>query len=111
MCISSRRRREGRTANFSGFPSKRMSNPASKSGSIEMPKLDRERAISLAALALLLLLCMSVLGLLFQARADAVREASERREILSRLEAKLRTGSNLPTAAAAPAAFLDAADQ
>ena len=76
-----------------------------------MPKLDREQANSLAALALLLLLCVSVLGLLFQARADAVREASERREILSRLEAKLRTVSNQPTAAAPPAAFLDASTQ
>jgi general secretion pathway protein M len=88
-----------------------MSNPASKSGSIEMPKLDREQAISVAALALLLLLCMSVLGLLLQARSDAVREASERREILSRLEAKLRTVSNRPTAVAPPAAFLDASTQ
>jgi len=73
-----------------------------------MPKLDREQAISVAALALLLLLCVSVLGLLFQVRSDAAREASERREILSRLEAKLRTVSNRPTAVAPPAAFLDA---
>src|SRR5882724_4039850 len=100
MCISSLRRREGRMANSSGFPSRRMSNPASRSGRIEMPKLDREQAISVAALALLLL-----------ARADAVREASERREILSRLEAKLRTVSNRPAAVAPPAAFLDASTQ
>jgi hypothetical protein len=40
-----------------------------------------------------------------------VREASERREILSRLEAKLRTVSNRPTAVAPPAAFLDASTQ
>jgi len=76
-----------------------------------MPKLDREQAISVAALALLLLLCVSVLGLLLQARSDAVREASERREILSRLEAKLRTVSNRPTAVAPPTAFLDASTQ
>ena len=76
-----------------------------------MPKLDREQAISVAALALLLLLCVSVLGLLLQARSDAAREASERREILSRLEAKLRTISNRPTAVAPPAAFLDASTQ
>ena len=75
-----------------------------------MPKLDREQAISVAALALLLLLCVSVLGLLLQARSDAVREASERREMLSRLEARLRTNSNRPTAVAPPAAFLDAFD-
>ena len=41
-----------------------------------MPKLDREQAISVAALALLLLLCVSMLGLLLQARSDAAREAS-----------------------------------
>jgi hypothetical protein len=52
-----------------------------------------------------------VLGLLFQARFDAVREDSERREILSRLEAKLRTISNRPTATAPPEAFVDASTQ
>ena len=41
-----------------------------------MPKLDREQAIAVAALALLLFLCVGVVGLLLQARADAVREAS-----------------------------------
>jgi general secretion pathway protein M len=76
-----------------------------------MPKLDREQAISLAALALLLLLCVSVMGFLLQARSDAAREASERREILTRLEAKLRTISSRPTAVAPPAAFLDASTQ
>jgi general secretion pathway protein M len=88
-----------------------MSNPASKSGSNEMPKLDREQVFSVAALALLLLLCVSVVGLLLQARADAVRQASERHEILARLEARLRTVSSRPTAAAPPSAFLDASTQ
>jgi general secretion pathway protein M len=76
-----------------------------------MPKLDREQAISVAALALLLLTGVCAMGLLFQARADAVRESSERREILSRLEARLRTNANRPTATAPPAAFLDAPTQ
>src|SRR5882672_5302110 len=76
-----------------------------------MPRLDREQAISAAALVLLLLACVCVVGLLFQARSDAAREAFERREILSRLEAKLRTISNRPTAVAPPAAFLDASTQ
>jgi general secretion pathway protein M len=76
-----------------------------------MPRLDLERAISVAALALLLLVCVSVVGLSFQARSDAVREASERREILSRLESKLQKMSNRPTAVAPPAAFLDASTQ
>ena len=73
-----------------------------------MPKLDREQAISAAVLALLLLLCVSVMGFLLQARSDAAREASERREILARLEAKLRASASRPTAAAPPTAFLDA---
>ena len=76
-----------------------------------MPKLDREQTLSVAALALLLLLCVSVVGVLLQARSDAVREASERREALARLEAKLRTVSNRPIAVAPPAAFLNASTQ
>ena len=76
-----------------------------------MTRLNREQAISVAALVLLLLLCVYVVGLLLQARADAAREASERREMLSRLEAKLQTISNRPTATAPPTAFLDAATQ
>ena len=50
-----------------------------------MPRLDREQAVSVAALALLLSLCVYVVGLSLQVRADAVSEASERREMLSRL--------------------------
>jgi general secretion pathway protein M len=76
-----------------------------------MPRLDREQAISVAVLALLLLTCVCVMGLLFQARADAVREISERRETLSRLEARLRTNASRPTATAPVAAFLDASTQ
>jgi general secretion pathway protein M len=76
-----------------------------------MPRLDREQAISIAALALLLLLCVYGVGLLLGVRSDAVREASERREMLSRLEAKLQTISSRPVAAAPPAAFLDASTQ
>jgi general secretion pathway protein M len=76
-----------------------------------MPRLDREQVISIAALMMLLLLGMFAVGLLLQARSDADREASERREILSRLEDRLRTISSRPTAAAPPAAFLDASTQ
>ena len=47
------------------------------------------------------------MGMSLQARADAVRESSERREMLSRLEARLRVNAGRPTAAP-PAAFLDA---
>ena len=73
-----------------------------------MPRLDREQAISVAVLVLLLLASVSVVGMLFQARSDAVQESSERREMLSRLEAKLRANASRPTAAAPPTAFLDA---
>jgi CHASE1-domain containing sensor protein len=72
-----------------------------------MPKLDREQAISVAVLVLLLLVSVSVMGMSLQARADAARESFERREMLSRLEARLRANTSRPTAAP-PAAFLDA---
>jgi general secretion pathway protein M len=73
-----------------------------------MPRLDREQSMSIAALAALLLLCLYVVGMLLQARADAAGEASERREMLSRLEARLKTISSQPVVAAPPSAFLDA---
>ena len=73
-----------------------------------MLRLDREQAISVAAFVLLLLVSVSVMGMSLQARADAVRESSERREMLSRLEAKLRANASRPAAAAPPTAFLDA---
>jgi hypothetical protein len=76
-----------------------------------MPKLNREQATSVAALVLLLVLCVYVVGVLLQARSDAVREVLERREMISRLETKVRTISNRPTVTAPPAAFLDAATQ
>ena len=72
-----------------------------------MPKLDREQAISVAVLVLLLLVSVSVMGMSLQVRADAARESFERREMLSRLEARLRANASRPTAAP-PAAFLDA---
>jgi general secretion pathway protein M len=73
-----------------------------------MPRLDREQAISVAVLVLLLLVSASVVGMSLQARSDAVREISERGEMLSRLEARLRANASRPIAAAPPAAFLDA---
>jgi general secretion pathway protein M len=76
-----------------------------------MPRLDREQAISVAAIVLLFSLCAYLVGVLLQARSDALTEASERREMLSRLEAKLQTISSRPTSTAPPAAFLDAATQ
>ncbi len=72
-----------------------------------MPKIDREQAISVVAFVLLLLVLVSLMGISLQTRADAVRERSERREMLSRLETRLRVNASRPTAAPA-AAFLDA---
>jgi general secretion pathway protein M len=73
-----------------------------------MPRLDREQAISVAVLVLLFLVSVSLMGMSLQARSDAARESSERREMLSRLEARLRANAGRPTAAAPSAAFLDA---
>jgi general secretion pathway protein M len=72
-----------------------------------MLRLDREQAISIAAFVALVLVSVFVIGMSLQTRADAVRESSERREMLSRLEARLRVKAAEPTAAP-PAAFLDA---
>ncbi|WP_426527843.1 type II secretion system protein GspM [Bradyrhizobium sp. McL0615] len=72
-----------------------------------MLRLDREQAISVGAFVLLLLVSVTVTGMSLQTRADAVRESSERREMLSRLEARLQVKAGRPTAAP-PTAFLDA---
>ena len=71
-----------------------------------MLKIDREQAISIVAFVLLLVALVSVTGISLQSRADAGRESSERREMLSRLEARLRVNAGRPIAAP-PAAFLD----
>jgi general secretion pathway protein M len=76
-----------------------------------MPRLDREQALSVAAIVLLLLLCVYGVGVSLQGRSDAAKEASERHEMLSRLETRLKTISSQPTSAAPAAAFIDAATQ
>jgi hypothetical protein len=73
-------------------------------------QLDREQTISIAALALLLVLCVLAVQLSVQARSDAVQEFAERREMIVRLEARSRTDGR-PAAAAPAAAFLAAATQ
>jgi general secretion pathway protein M len=73
-----------------------------------MPRLDLERTLSVAALALLLLTGVFAVCLSIQMRSDAMRENSERREVLSRLESRLQKISNHPNAVASPAAFVDA---
>jgi general secretion pathway protein M len=72
-----------------------------------MIKLDREQAISIAVCVLLFAVSVFLIGISLRARADAAQENSERREMLSRLEGRLRTNAGRPTAAP-PAAFLDA---
>jgi general secretion pathway protein M len=75
-------------------------------------KLDREQAISIAALSLLLLACACAVELSFQARSDAVEEFTERLDALSRLDAKSGTNKpGRPPVAAPSAAFLDAPTQ
>jgi len=76
-----------------------------------MPRFDLERIFSVGALVLLLFVCLFVAALSLQMHSDAVREASDRREVLSRLESKLQEVSNRPTVVAPPTAFLDASTQ
>jgi general secretion pathway protein M len=74
-------------------------------------KLNREQAISIGALSLLLLACAFAVGLSLQMRSDAVQELRDRREVLSHLEAHRRSGPDTrgrPTAVAPAVAFLDA---
>jgi general secretion pathway protein M len=72
---------------------------------------NREQIMSVAALAALLLICMTTIGVLFEARAVALRELTERRDGLERLEARVRQNAGRPTAAAPPAAFIEAPTQ
>ena len=76
-----------------------------------MPKLDREQAVSLAVLVLLILTSIVVAGQSLQTRFDAGQELAERRESLSRLEARMRADGGRRLGAAPPAAFLSAPTQ
>jgi general secretion pathway protein M len=77
-----------------------------------MRMLNREQAIAVAALCLLLIACVSSVVVTLGIRADVVEELSDRQDVLSRLQA--RAGARTEprgrtTVAAAPvAAFLDA---
>jgi general secretion pathway protein M len=74
-------------------------------------RLDREQAVSVAVLALLILSCLCAAGFSFQMRSDAGQELAERRELLSRLETRMRADKDRSIAAAPPTAFLDAPTQ
>ncbi len=74
-------------------------------------RLDREQAVSVAVLALLLFACVIAAGLMLQMRFDAGRELAERREVFSRLQTRMRADAGRSNATAPPAAFLDAPTQ
>lgn len=77
-----------------------------------MTKPDREVLLSVGALAALLVVCVSMIGLSLQARYAAAHELSLRSDLLSRLEARVavRNKARLKSGAVAPtAAFLAAA--
>jgi len=79
-----------------------------------MIRVDREQAVSTALLALLLIACLGTLELSFQLRAQAAQELTERHELLSRLEARIKSqgASSGRTITAAPvAAFVNAATE
>jgi general secretion pathway protein M len=73
--------------------------------------LNREQFISVTAFATLVLICIVTIGILFEARAVALRELTERRDGLERLEARVRQNAGRPIAAAPPAAFIEAPTQ
>jgi general secretion pathway protein M len=77
-------------------------------------KLSREQILSVGALAALLLACVALMGVSVQMRASAAQDLAERRDLLSRFEAraKARREARAQSGAAAPAAaFLDAPTQ
>jgi general secretion pathway protein M len=74
-------------------------------------RLNREQAVSAAVLTLLILTSLCAAGLSIQMRFNAGQELAERRELLSRLETRMRAAKGRSIAAAPPAAFLDAPTQ
>jgi general secretion pathway protein M len=73
--------------------------------------LNREQLISVAAFATLVLICIATIGVLFEARAVALRDLTERRDGLERLQARVRQNAGRPIVAAPPAAFIEAPTQ
>ena len=74
-------------------------------------QFNREQMISIGALCLLLLACVFAVGWSLQVRSEANYELTERREALSHLEARARSGTQTHArmkSEAPAAAFLDA---
>jgi hypothetical protein len=77
-----------------------------------MIKPDREALICVAVLGALLLVCVGMVGFSLQARFAAAHELATRSELLSRLEARLRSDSAQRRPGVAPAAaFVSAPTQ
>jgi general secretion pathway protein M len=78
-----------------------------------MIKLDREQIVAVGVLAMLLLVCLGLMGSSLQMRSNAAQELAERHELASRLEAraKARSDARARPASAPAAAFLDAPTQ
>jgi general secretion pathway protein M len=73
-------------------------------------QFNREQIISIGALCILLLACIFAVGWSLQARSEANDELTERREALSHLEARARSGAQTHAqmkSEAPAAAFLD----
>jgi general secretion pathway protein M len=73
-------------------------------------QFNREQIISIAAVCLLLLACLFAVGWSLQVRSEANHELTERREALSHLEARARSGTEAHArmkSEAPAAAFLD----
>jgi len=73
-----------------------------------MPRLDREQVFPSTVLVLLLLVSASVVGVLFQTRADAVQEVPNVVRCSRASKPSCEQTASRPTAAAPPTAFLDA---
>jgi general secretion pathway protein M len=77
-------------------------------------RLDREQAVSVGVLAVLLFVCTAAVGLSLQMRSNAAQELEDGRDRLTRLDAraKARRDARARSGAAAPeTAFLDAPTQ
>ena len=79
-----------------------------------MIRLDREQAISVGALMLIVLTCAVALELSFHERFNAAQELAERGELTARLEARAKSQAEArsrSTAIAPPEAFVNAPTQ
>ena len=78
-----------------------------------MLRLPREQTIAISILGLLLIVCVGLLVVTLQMRADAATELAQRQDMLARLSARLRSSADanhkMKPASAPPRAFIEAA--